>query len=152
MQKRRYKLEVLPWKKMRYLTTGDYYKTKREWKIVAADTGNSDYNFLILIHELIELYLTQKRGIAEPKIKKFDEWFERQKTKGRFKNILSPGRHPKAPYKREHMFAAKIEDLIRKELGVSKKKQWAAEDAVFEKIEKFFIRKRTSEKRLDAKS
>lgn len=122
---------------MRYLTAGDYYKTKYGWEIVTADMGNSDYNFLVLIHELIELYLTQKRGIIEPKIKKFDEWFEREKAKGRFKNILSPGRHPKAPYKQEHMFAVKIEDLIRKELGVSRKKQWAAEDRVFKKIKKF---------------
>jgi len=58
------KLRVQPWKKMRYLSVGDYYKT-----------------------------------------------------------------------------AVKIEDLVRKELGVSRKKQWAAEDRVFEKIKKLLRKK-----------
>ena len=138
MPKLSYTLKIEPWKKMRYLTAGDYFKTKDGWKIVTADMGNSDYNFLVLIHELIELYLTQKHGVTEPRIKKFDEWFEHEKSKGKFKKILSPGRHPKAPYKREHMFAVKIEDLLRKELGVSRKKQWEVEDKVFEKIKKMF--------------
>ena len=138
MAQKVYKLIIKPLSKMRYLTTGDYYKTKYGWEIISADTGNPDYNFLILVHELIELYLTQRRGIPEPKIKKFDEWFENKKTKGRFKSILSPGHHPKAPYRWEHMFAVKIEELLAKELGANRKKQWAAEDKIFEKIQKVF--------------
>ena len=94
MPKTIYKLIVQSPKKMRYLTIGDYYKIKNGWDVITADLGKSDYNFLILIHELIELYLTQKRGITEPKIKKFDEWFENEKIKGRFKNIIEAGFHP----------------------------------------------------------
>lgn len=135
--KLKYTLKVQPWKKMRYLTGGDYYKTKGGWEIVTADLGDSDYNFLVLIHEFIELYLTQKRGITEVRIKKFDEWFEREKAKGKFKNILSPGRHPKAPYRKEHMFAFRIEELLEKELGASRKKRWQQEDEVLEKIKHF---------------
>lgn len=146
MAKKVYKLIVRPPNKMRYLTVGDYYETKNGWEIISADTGNSDYNFLIFVHELIELYLTQRRGIAESKIKKFDEWFEREKAKGRFKNILGPGHHPKAPYQHEHIFAVKIEKLLAKELGVDRKKQGERENRIFEKIRQNLMRHRKHKK------
>ncbi len=137
MAKTAYKFIVQSPKKMRYPTVGDYYKTKDGWTIVSADLGNPDYIFLVFLHEFIELYLTQHRGISEPKIKKFDEWFEREKAKGNFKKIESPGRHPKAPYRREHIFAEKIERMLIKELGASKKQQVKAESKVHKKIEKY---------------
>ena len=123
---------------MRYPTTGDYYKTKSGWTIVGADLKNHDYNFLTLIHEFVELYLTQKRGISEPTIKKFDEWFEKEKDKGRFKKILGPGWHPNAPYRREHLVAAKVEKLLAKELNVNQKRQGKTEDKVLKKIKDSF--------------
>ena len=123
---------------MRYPTTGDYFKTKSGWVIVGADLKNPDYNFLTLIHEFVELYLTQKRNISEPKIKKFDEWFEREKGKGRFKKILGPGWHPKAPYRREHFVALKIEKILAKELKVNQSRQGKTEDKVLKKIKDNF--------------
>lgn len=137
-----YKLKAQSPKKMRYLTIGDYFKAKDGWDVVTADLGYSDYNFLILLHELIELYLTQKRGITEPKIKKFDEWFEREKTKGRFQNIIEAGFHPKAPYRREHVFATKIERLIAKELKVNWGKYYKTMDQIWEVIEKYLTQSR----------
>ncbi|KKS44468.1 hypothetical protein A2567_00335 [Candidatus Azambacteria bacterium RIFOXYD1_FULL_42_11] len=139
MKKNHYKLVIQPPKKMRYPTTGDYYKTKNGWTIVGADLKNPDYNFLTLIHEFVELYLTQRRGILEPKIKKFDEWFEREKGRGRFKKILGPGWHPKAPYRKEHLVALKVEKLLAKELGVSQLKQGKIEDKTLNKIKKGFF-------------
>ncbi|MDP2946123.1 MAG: hypothetical protein Q8N61_01560 [bacterium] len=139
MSKITYKLIVQPLSKMRYPTIGDYYKTKDGWVIASADSKNSDYNFLILLHEFIELYLTQRRGISEPKIKKFDEWFEREKAKGNFKGkVIAAGRHLKAPYRREHIFAEKIEKLLAKELGIDQRRQEKAEDELFDKVKKKF--------------
>lgn len=139
MPKKTYKLIIQPPKKMRYPTTGDYFKTKSGWIIIGADLKNPDYNFLTLIHEFVELYLTQKRGISEPKIKKFDEWFEREKNKGRFRKILGPGWHLKAPYRKEHLIALKVEKLLAKELGVNQVKQGKTEDKTLDKIkERFF--------------
>ena len=138
MAKIKYKFITQSPSKMRYPTVGDYYKTEDGWVVVAADLGNPDYNFLVFLHEFIELYLTQRRGISEPKIKKFDEWFEREKTKGNFKEkITAAGRHPKAPYRREHIFAEKIEKLIIKELGVDQKQQARTEDKIHKEVQKF---------------
>ena len=123
-------------KKMRYLTSGDYYKIKGGWEIVTADLKNPDYNFLGLFHELIELYLTQRRKMSEPRIKKFDEWFEKEKAKGRFIKYPSPGYHPKAPYRREHLFSVKMEKLLAKELHISRRLYWKADDVALEKVKK----------------
>lgn len=138
MTKMTYKLIVQLPTKMRYPTVGDYFKTKDGWIVVAADSGNPDYNFLILIHELIELYLTQRQGISEPEIKKFDEWFEREKSCGHFGKKTIAGRHPKAPYRREHIFAEKIEKLLAKELRIDQRRQGKAEDELFDKVKKKF--------------
>ncbi len=132
MAKTKYKLIIQPPGKMRYPTIGDYYKIKDGWIIAAVDLKNPDYNFLTLIHELIELYLTQRRGIPEPAVKKFDEWVIKEKTAGRIKKTAASGRHPKAPYRREHIFAEKIEKMVAKELGVDRKKQEKAEDKAAE--------------------
>lgn len=107
---------------MRYATTGDYYKTKDGWEFVVAGTGDRDYDFLVLFHELIELYLTDRRGIKEPDIMKFDIWFKEQKYKGLLKEYPEPGVHPRAPYKKEHLFALKLEKVLAKELGINWKK------------------------------
>ncbi len=138
MAKTAYKFIVQSPKNMRYPTVGDYYKTKDGWIIVSADLGNPDYIFLVFFHEFIELYLTQRRGISEPKIKKFDEWFACEKAMGNFKGkVIAAGRHPKAPYRREHIFAEKIERLIIKELGIDQKQQVKIEDKIHKKVQKF---------------
>ena len=138
MPKKTYKLIIRPPNKMRYPTTGDYYKTKSGWTIVGADLKNHDYNFLTLIHEFVELYLTQKRGISEPIIKKFDEWFEKERDGGHFKKLSGPGWHPKAPYRREHLIACKVEKLLAKELEVNQLKQGKTEDKILKKIKNNF--------------
>ena len=118
MKKILYKLIVQDWRKMRYATTGDYYKTKAGWELVVASNGNKDYDFLTLVHELIELYLTDRKGIKEPDKMKFDVWFKKQKHKNLFKKYPEPGVHPGAPYRKEHMFALKIEKMLARELKV----------------------------------
>ncbi|MDP2676253.1 MAG: hypothetical protein Q8O83_01020 [bacterium] len=126
---------------MRYCTVGDYYKTKTGWDVVSADLKDPDYNFLILVHELIELYLTQRRGIPEPKIKKFDEWFQREKTKGRFRRFKGGASLKLSPYRREHLFALKIEKLLAKELGKNWKKYDEAVDITSERIKEILKNK-----------
>ena len=141
MKKTLYKLVVQDWKKMRYPTTGDYYQTKDGWEIVVAGNGNRDYDFLTLVHELIELYLTDRKGIREPDIMKFDVWFKKQKYKGLFKKYPEPGVHPKAPYRREHALAMKIEKMIARELKVKWKEYDDRITQIGEKIDKKFSAK-----------
>lgn len=68
-----------------------------------------DYEFLVAVHELVEWYLTKKRGIKEDDITKFDKSF---KGKG------EAGNNKKAPYHKEHRFATAIEVMVANELRI----------------------------------
>lgn len=100
--------KVIPHKKMRYDTCGDYFFSEGKLKFRVSKT-NGDYEFLILIHEMIEWHLTQKKGISIKEIDKFDKAFEKKRQKG---NLDEPGNDPNAPYHHEHQFATFMEKWI----------------------------------------
>lgn len=111
-------IKTIPQSEQRYQTLGDYVKTLESNKdgnrifesILVSDVGNHDMEFLTAIHELIEWYLTERRGINEEDITKFDI---------EHPELEEPGDDPRAPYHKEHMFASSIEKLLCKELGIS---------------------------------
>jgi len=99
-------------KEMRYDTVGDWNikkgKDSSSVDVWTADMGNVDFNFLILIHELVEAYLCLKRNISNKEVMDFDK-----------KSVAEdPGHSEKAPYHEEHEFATKIEKLIAQQLKV----------------------------------
>jgi hypothetical protein len=106
----RYRAAVIPHAAQRYNTVGDYYYPHSdELQVRISDLKNTDYEFLILIHELVEAYLCQKRGIPEPEIAAWDI---------EHPALVDPGASVEAPYHKEHMFATSIEHQISKELEV----------------------------------
>lgn len=126
-------IQTIPHKSQRYETPGDYYKGQilstndrtspttfiQEYTVMrVSDLGNSDYEFLIAMHELIEMYLTEKRGIKEEDIKRFDQHFEDGRKLGLHTEDEEAGDDPHAPYRKEHFFATNIERMIASELGV----------------------------------
>lgn len=110
--------ESIPHSEQRYDTCGDYVEEYDEWYFTISKM-KADYEFLVLMHELTEWYLTQKRGIKEQDITKFDIKFEEDRAKGLHNEIEEPGFHKDAPYINEHKFATKIEKLLAKELGIN---------------------------------
>ena len=108
-------IHTIPHNTHRYETVGDYWDDEEGTNIRVSDMGNEDYEFLVVIHELIEQYLCKKRGISEEDISKFDIKFEKNRPEG---NEDEPGDDQKAPYRKEHFFATTIERLIAGELGV----------------------------------
>lgn len=104
-------IQIIPHRDQRYETCGDYVYNPftQGLDILISDTGNLDYNFLISLHEMIEAYLCWKRKIDFDTITAFDTLF-----KGRGE----PGDAKKAPYRKEHQFATKLEKLMAKELKV----------------------------------
>ena len=113
---------IIPHKSQRYDTAGDYWITKRgNWQIRISEM-KPDYEFMVLIHELIEFYLTQKRGISEESITYFDT--------GEGAESDDPGTMKNAPYHKEHMFSTKIEKLLCKELNID----WEKYDKSFSKL------------------
>jgi hypothetical protein len=71
--------------------------------------GNEEYEFLVVIHELVECMLCKFRGINESAVDQWDKSFT---------GIGEPGDDPLAPYHREHTFATSIEKLVAQEIGV----------------------------------
>lgn len=100
----------------RYETVGDYFETHDGQRMVlVSDMANEDYEFLVMIHEMIEQHLCKKRGIPNEAITKFDEDFEAKRP---LNNNDEPGDDPGAPYRKEHFFATSVERLIAAELKV----------------------------------
>jgi hypothetical protein len=116
-------IKVIPHKKQRYpkISVGDYYKKGDKWIICTSKLGDTRYEFLVLLHEFIEWYLTQHRKIREPKIMKWDIEFEKKRKKG---DKIEPGDSKNAPYGKEHRVATKVEKLLAKELKVNWKKYY----------------------------
>ena len=114
---------------MRYKTVGDYndptvLNGRLLLDIDVAETGNVDMDFLIGFHELIESWLCYKRGIKDKEISGFDIAHEESNDPGRLKD---------APYRKEHMFAERLEKMMARQLGVDWDEYWKVQDKVWEK-------------------
>ena len=105
-------VEIKPLAEMRYPTVGDYYYENEVLKIDIAETGNPFYNYMVLIHELIELSLLEKRGVPFQEIDAFDLLFEKEREDNYHDLDEEPGFDPRAPYVREHTLATAVEMLM----------------------------------------
>ena len=107
-------IKTIPNDKQRYPTVGDYWQEGDTTEYRVSEM-NTDYEFLVAIHELIESYLTKRRGIEWEAIDAFDKEFETNRQTG---NVEEPGNSPLAPYYKEHRFAENIERQVALALGV----------------------------------
>ena len=115
-------IKTIPRKDQRYETVGDYYESTADdglQHVRVSDMGNSDYELLVAIHELVEWYLTAKRGIKPEDIDDFDIKFEAlRSTAPEVIGDQEPGHMVSAPYHKEHVTAERIERILAAELGV----------------------------------
>jgi hypothetical protein len=112
---RKITLEIIPHDQQRYPTCGDYFKDENgDWKIVVSDMKDIRMCYLVWIHELAEVLLTEYRGITEKSISDFDIEYENTHD-----DDSEPGDDQKAPYVQEHCIATAIERLMCAELGVA---------------------------------
>ena len=102
-------IKTIPHRRQRYETCGDYFNNGKGVTIHISQFNNPDYEFAIAVHELIEWYLTKKRGIKIKEIDNFDM---------AFKGEGEPGDSKDAPYYWEHQFATDIEKQVIYELGI----------------------------------
>lgn len=117
-------IDVIPHKKQRYPTCGDYFKKKGELH-VRISKMNSKHEFLVLMHEMIEWFLINEKGISIKSIDDFDILYEETKT-----DDSEPGNDPNAPYYEEHQYATLIEKLLAEKLGVN----WSKYDEAVNKL------------------
>ena len=115
-------IEVIPHKQERYNTIGDYWIDDKEVvQIRVSELGNRNqtdarrYEFLVILHELIEMGLCKFAGVDFRSIDNFDKDYESQRQP---EDMAEPGDDPKAPYKKQHLIATGIEKIVAAELGV----------------------------------
>ena len=101
---------VIPHQAQRYNTVGDWEEGHfgAPHQIWVSACGNPDYEFLVMLHELVEFWLCHRRGISKEIV---DAWDNSHANN-------DPGADPQAPYHREHEFACRIEELVSHEMGI----------------------------------
>ena len=107
-------IQSKPHSQMRYDTLGDwYYEDHGDLIIDVAE--NAPHPELIALHELVEAWLCDSRGITQAQV---DEW-DFGIDEGRQVSFSEePGDNINAPYRKEHRFAMLIEHLMAHELGI----------------------------------
>ena len=111
----RYHALVIPHDAQRYNTVGDYYSPYKDTlELRISDLKNTDYEFLVLIHELVEAYLCYRDGISDAQITSYDIAHASEDGE--------PGDNLDAPYHNQHVLASSIEYQTASALGVN----WSA--------------------------
>lgn len=96
-------IEVVKQEEQRYKTLGDWQfsgEDDRDLSIRVSDTGYIWYNYLLIIHELIEAIICQLTGVKQEVVDKWDIDHP---------DADEPGDLPGCPYKSAHKYAEYIE-------------------------------------------
>jgi hypothetical protein len=109
-------IQTIKHDEQRYNTVGDYQTKDGVTILKISDLGDWRMEFLVALHELIELTLCRKAGITDAMIDEFDFEFERNRKAS---DVSEPGDDPRAPYYKQHQFATKVEKMMSRMLGVS---------------------------------
>jgi hypothetical protein len=108
-------VKSVPHKDHRYPTIGDYFIDRESnLQIRVSQELDLKYRFLVILHELIEAFLCQSRGISFDLIDQYDIAYELQHPN----NLDEPGETEDSPYRNEHNFATYIEKVVARELDV----------------------------------
>lgn len=111
-------IKAIPHANHRYETCGDYWEGDDIINFRVSDMKNPDYEFLVILHELIEYWLIQKKGIRIKDIDDFDIKFEEERALGLHSVDEEPGDSCNAPYREEHQFATIIEKEVARAMDI----------------------------------
>jgi len=99
---------------------GDYwYDHEGVLQVRVVEMEKEIYCKMVIIHELIEEALTKERGLGEPDIQAFDDYYEQRRKMGLVPEDSEPGFDASAPYVREHTASTAIEMLMCAMAGIS---------------------------------
>lgn len=110
----------------RYKSVDDWfdpmiYKDWMQFKTYTADMKNIDYNFLVLLHAMIEQFLCYRKGITDKQVTDYDVAHD---------HCTDPGGHEEAPYHAEHEVAMRVEEIVAMSLGID----WGAYEEKMDKV------------------
>lgn len=109
MSHKNIRIEFVPPEKLRYDSLGDWFFKDDELIIQVASMGTEEEQFLVALHELVEVRLCMLRGITQEQVDEFDF---------AYKGDEEPGDQADAPYRAEHRQAMIIEILMANFMGL----------------------------------
>lgn len=116
------RIKTISHQKQRYETPGDYWETSKVLEMRVSKLSDWRFEFLIVIHELIEYALVKQANLSLREIDEFDQMFERERAKGLHDDDAEPGMDKRAPYRKQHIWATRIERFVAFLLHVNWKK------------------------------
>lgn len=90
---------------------------------------DSRYEFLVALHELVEVKLCEWSGVTQKQVDDFDISFEDNRKPD---DDSEPGDSPNAPYRFQHCIATGVERIVAAVLGVDWSEYEKAITALFE--------------------
>lgn len=111
-------VNAIPMGDLRYPTAGDWYYDLHSGvhRIQVCELGDWRYEFLVALHELVEMALCRHHGVSQ---KEVDDWDLAHP------DADEPGELPDCPYFEMHAFATLIERMMAWALAV----KWADYEA-----------------------
>lgn len=113
-------VRIIPHEEQRYPTVGDYWwdELAQVWQMRISQMPDQRWEWLIEIHERIELMLCIAHGISMEAIDAFDFAFEADVKAGRRSRSDEPGDDSASPYYWEHQLATTVERFLANALQV----------------------------------
>jgi hypothetical protein len=108
-------IQTIPHKEQRYDTVGDFWEEGDVTNFRISEMSDPRYEYLVLIHELVEYFLCKLGGVSLKSIDEFDVAFEKARAPG---NFDEPGDDQRAPYFMQHQLATVVERVFAVMLGV----------------------------------
>jgi hypothetical protein len=111
-------IRTIPHGSQRYNTVGDWVffegPSGPALDVLVSELSNHQRELLIAVHELVEAFLCEYKGITNEGVDRFDLNFDFEKG-----GEGEPGDDPRCPYAKPHGIASSVERLVATELGVS---------------------------------
>jgi hypothetical protein len=110
-------IQTIPHSDQRYPTVGDWFYSNggTVLNIYVSKMGNWKYEFLVALHELVEVFICRHQKISQQAVDKFDIAYENARRAG---DDSECGDHPKAPYQFAHSIASGVERIVAAVIGV----------------------------------
>jgi hypothetical protein len=113
------RIMTIPHRLQQYDTVGNYWRDAGEsgaelLEIRVSRMDDRRHELLVALHELIEAFLCEWRGIEFAEITRFDIEYEHRRKQ----DAGEPGASVRSPYRREHRFAERVERMVAREMEV----------------------------------
>lgn len=103
-------IKTIPHSEQRYPTCGDwYYDENGDLQIRVSIMEDARYEFLVALHELVEVKLCEWTGVSQKAVDAFDMEYEKNRAAD---DDSEPGDSPYAPYRLQHCLAIGVERVV----------------------------------------